>query len=140
MEKLVFIEKSIMPNDDLIIAVMKNSYSLYVEIFYYLKTKSSNIHTEWKYYGKKNGWLLKHFDDKRNIFFLVIFEEFFKVSFTFGDKVVSEILGSDNVSNSVKKCFENSKKYIEGTTILYEVKSKSDVDNVNQLIRFKMDK
>jgi len=70
----------------------------------------------------------------------VIFEEFFKVSFTFGDKVVSEILGSDNVSNSVKKCFENSKKYIEGTTILYEVKSKSDVDNVNQLIRFKMDK
>ena len=140
MEKLVFIEKSIMPNDDLIIAVMKNSYSLYVEILDYFKSMSTNTHTEWKYYGKKNGWLLKHFDDKRNIFFLVIYEGYFKVSFTFEDKIVSEILDSDNVSNSVKKCFENSKKYIEGTTILYEVKSKSDVDNVNQLIRFKMDK
>jgi hypothetical protein len=140
MEKLVFIEKSIMPNDDLIITVMKNSYPLYGEIFDYFKTKSSNIHTEWKYYGKKNGWLLKHFDDKRNIFFLVIYEGYFKISFTFGDKVVREILDSDSVSNSVKVSFENAKKYVEGTTILYEVKSKSDVDNVKQLIRFKMDK
>lgn len=140
MEKLVLVEKNTIPNDPLIMSIMKDSYPFYEQIFSYFKSRIPNSHTEWKYYGKKNGWLLKHIDENRNMFFLVIYEDYFKISFTFKDKTVSDILTSDKVSNNVKSCFDNAKKYVEGTTILFTVKSKSDVDDAIQLINYKMAK
>lgn len=82
MEKLVFIEKNTIPNDTLIMQVIKNSSTFYIEILNYFKSMSPNSHTQWKYYGKKNGWLLKHLDENRNIFFLAVYEGYFKISFT----------------------------------------------------------
>lgn len=138
MEELVFVEKDLIPNERMLISVLKDSYTHYFKIFEALNSLSTNIHTEWKYYGKKIGWLLKHLDSNRNIFFLAVNEGSFKLSFTFGEKVVSSILSSDDVSTNVKELLKNSKKHVEGTTIIIPVGSESDVEDVISLLKFKM--
>lgn len=64
MEELVFVEKDAIPNENVIIAALRESYPLYRMIHEKIEVKRPNIQTEWKYYGKKNGWLLKHLDAK----------------------------------------------------------------------------
>ncbi|MBS3990683.1 MAG: DUF3788 family protein [Erysipelothrix sp.] len=138
MEEIVFIEKDLIPNDKMLIEALKDSYTRYVKILENLNSMSPNIHTEWKYYGKKIGWLLKHLDSNRNIFFLVVNDGSFKLSFTFGEKIVSSILSSADVRDHTKKLLENAKRYAEGTTIIISVDSDSDVEEVIRLLKYKI--
>jgi hypothetical protein len=138
MEELVFVEKDLIPNERMLITALKDSYHHYFRILEILNSLSPNIHTEWKYYGKKIGWLLKHLDSNRNLFFLVVNDGSFKLSFTFGEKVVSSISSSDDVSTNVKELLKNSKKHVEGTTIIIPVGSESDVEDAISLLKFKM--
>ena len=138
MEEIVFIEKDLIPNDKMLIEALKDSHTRYVKILENLNSMSPNIHTEWKYYGKKIGWLLKHLDSNRNIFFLVVNDGSFKLSFTFGEKIVSSILSSADVRDHTKKLLENAKRYAEGTTIIISVDSDSDVEEVIRLLKYKI--
>ncbi len=138
MDKIVFVEKSRIPNEQLFISTLKETFEYYTEIFKQLKQMKPNIWTEWKYYGKKNGWLLKHLDDKRNVFFLVPHEGFFKLSFTFGDKAVCQIIASDTISSHIKELIQAAKKYSEGTPILLTVKSENDVGQAIELVKYKL--
>lgn len=138
MEELVFIEKEIVPNDQMLITALKDSYANYIKILEKLNSMSPNIQTEWKYYGRKIGWLLKHLDSNRNIFFLVVNDGSFKLSLTFGEKVVLSILSSSEVCSDIKKLIECATRYVEGTTILYFVNSESDIENAVMLLKYKI--
>jgi len=63
-------------------------------IIQFIQTEYGEARPEWKHYGKKVGWVLKIFNKKRNVLFVVPCDAFFKVVFTFGDKATDVILAS----------------------------------------------
>lgn len=138
MEKLVFVEKDVLPTDQILIKALQKSYVYYSDVLEQLSNMIPEIRTEWKYYGKKNGWLLKHLDKKRNVFFLVAYEGVFKLSFTFGDKAISEIIASDTINSYVKELVQSSKKYAEGTSFLFAIDSETKVKQAIELIKIKL--
>lgn len=74
---------------------------------------------------------------KKNLFFLVPYEKNFKLSFTFGDKALCQILDSENIIDDIKDLIKNSKKYTEGTSVLLTIQSMKDVSQAIELVKYK---
>jgi hypothetical protein len=85
----------------------------------------------------KNGWVLKTFLKKRNLFFIGIYDGYFRISFVFGDKVVNTIMDS-NVSDVTKKTLSEARKYAEGRGISFEIFDSSHLDDIQKLIKIKI--
>ena len=74
---------------------------------------------------------------KRNLFFLIPYERFFKIVFIFGDKAVQEIEKS-NIADQIKNDIINAKKYMEGRGIAIEVKDGGNLPDIKVLIDIKI--
>jgi len=87
---------------------------------------------EWKYYGVKNGWLLKKYYKKRNLFFISIYNGYFKISFAFGEKAVHAISGSA-ISQELKTQLDPARKYAEGRGLTIKVDDSGYLENLKPL-------
>lgn len=104
-----------------------------------VKEQTDDTEEEWKYYGPKNGWILKKYYKKRNLFFISINDGFFKITFVFGDIAVDQVLVSD-VSDKLKNELTTARKYAEGRALSIEVDDSSSLSEIKELIRIKIKK
>ena len=112
MSEIQFTVKNEPPNEDRIKEILKDKYLILDAIRKFIRESIGETVEEWKYYGVKNGWVLKTFLKKRNLFFIVIYDAYFRISFVFGDKAVDSILES-NVSDECKRSLMEARKYAE---------------------------
>ncbi|MHC4388964.1 MAG: DUF3788 family protein [Planctomycetota bacterium] len=131
-----FSDKERQPTTSDLRKALGQKYSLWTLIRKGFNKKHSGDDLEWKYYGKKNGWLAKNIVKKRNIFFLIPLEGSFRLSFTFGDKAV-EVINKSDLPESIVKLVNKSRKYAEGRVIQLEVKDTSDCQMIELLIDIK---
>ena len=133
----IFKEKEITPTD-MKVEESLNLNFLYLKIIrqFILDTFGKTLE-EWKFYGVKTGWLLKTFFKKRNLFFISIYDGYFKISFTLGEKVVNNILIAD-ISQELKDELANSKKYAEGRVLTIKVNSSQHIEGIKKIIGFKI--
>lgn len=92
---------------------------------------------EWNFPGEKYGWSFRLKDKKRAIIYLVPQDQFFKASFVFGQKAVDIILDSA-IADNIKTELRNAKVYAEGRGIRIEVKDKSCMEDIQELIKIKL--
>ncbi|UCE05769.1 MAG: DUF3788 family protein [bacterium] len=92
---------------------------------------------EWKFYGKKSGWIMKTLRKKRNLFFFVPVKDYFKISFVFGDKAVAAIEQSD-LPEHIKVELRNARKYAECRGIQIEIKSADETEIIRKLVEIKI--
>jgi len=137
MSNNIFIDKSYKPTEQDLSKQLGASYKYWEEIKKSLRDEYGDLVEEWKYYGQKYGWSLKLFYKKRNLFFFTVYEKYFRIGFTFGDKAVSAIEKSDLPKNVIEE-LRNAKKYVEGRGLRIEVKKRSYVDNIVKLVDIKI--
>lgn len=133
-----FSDKKRQPTSSDLKKALGQKYSLWTSIRKYLSNEYAEDDVEWKYYGKKNGWLAKNLVGKRNIVFLIPLEGSLRLSFTFGDKAV-EVINDSDLPESIVKLVNESRKYAEGRVIQLEVKDTADCKVIEQLIDIKCD-
>lgn len=137
MSASIFGDKTTIPTDRTLSEALGDSNRLWRQIKKHLKTEYDELTEEWKFYGQKNGWLLKTLWKKRNLFFLVPLEESFRLSFTFGDKAVAAVEKS-KLPKDLISTLKKARKYAEGRVLQIEVKSSDDVENIQTLVRIKV--
>ncbi|MBU1096708.1 MAG: DUF3788 domain-containing protein [Bacteroidetes bacterium] len=71
------------------------------------------------------------------MFFLNPQENFFNVSFVFGDKAVLAIDQND-FPQTIKNELKEARKYAEGRGLTIKVTSYTDVENILKLVRIKL--
>jgi len=134
----VFLEKGTVPDDKLIKDNLGDSFSYFKEIRVLVKNLVSETNEEWKYYGKKNGWLLKTLYKGRNLFFIRVCYESFEIIFVFGDKAV-EMITNENISQKIKGKLKNARRYAEGKRLRIQVKDERYILDIESLIKIKRD-
>ena len=133
----IFIDKSVKPDNIILSDALKTTYKFWEEILKSLSEEYGKLDIEWKYYGRKTGWLLKLFYKKRNMFFLIPNKRYFTLAFIFGDNAVSEIEKSD-LPESLKNEIRNTQKYAEGRGLRIDVKKHSEIKNIKKLVGIKI--
>ena len=137
MSASIYNEKDVEPNDKMLAYDLAEANDLFNKIKQFIENEFGNITPEWKFYNKKSGWILKIFNKKRNVLFIVPCNKFFRVVFTFGEKATNLIYNSE-LPVFIKEKLFNAKKYKEGRTIQLEVKDEDDLNNILLIIRIKL--
>jgi len=114
--------------------ILKDKYLVLEAIRKFIHENIGETVEDWKYYGEKNGWVLKTYLKKRNLFFIGIYDDYFRIAFVFGDKTFKLIMESP-VSIKTKKTLNEAKKYAEGRAIHFEVRDDQDLEDIETLIR-----
>lgn len=139
MTEKAFHEKNVKPDEVLIREKLNQAYPALQELREVVKSVVGETVEEWKFYGPKNGWILKTFLKKRNLYFIGIYEGFFQITFVFGDRAVSKILESD-IRESLKKELSEARKYAEGRGLSITIKDNSYIEDICKLVQFKIEK
>ena len=132
-----FCDKSIKPTEELVAASLGKTFSHWQAIQKYLLDTYGQTTPEWKFYSPKYGWTFKTFLKKRNLFFITISKNCFRIVFIFGDKAVAAIEKSDLPEELISTLL-NEKKYAEGRGLSLIVKAKKHVELVKKLIEIKI--
>ena len=137
MAASLYDDKLIVPNDKMLVYDLAESKDYFDGICNFIKSEYGNLKPEWKFYNKKSGWILKLFNFKRNVLFIVPCDKYFRTAFTFGDKAADLVFNCE-LPEMIKKDLFEAKKYAEGRTIQIDVKNKSDFENILKLIQIKL--
>ncbi len=137
MSEFIFNDKDIQPTDNLLSERIGKNFKYWSEIQKLVKSNYENTIEEWKFYGKKYGWQLKTLLKKRNLFFLIPSESYFRIIFIFGDKAVEEIKKS-KISEELKNIVVNAKKYAEGRGLSIDIKGKNYISDIKTLLEIKV--
>ncbi len=136
MPSSVFTDKSAEPDADSLAEVLGVTSAFQEALSKQLEAEYGPLMEEWKYYGQKSGWLLKTLRKKRNLFFLVPLQGYFRVVFIFGDKAVSAVEQSD-LPGEIVETLKNARKYAEGRGLSIDVKGPVDLEHVKKLVKIK---
>jgi hypothetical protein len=138
MSDVIFNDKNTQPTDQALAEKLGATFHYWQEIKQYTTELVGDTKDEWKFYGRKYGWQLKTLLKKRNLFFLIPYDSYFKIILIFGDKAVAEIEKS-TISDSLKNEIINAKKYMEGRGIGIDVMDEDLIEDIKQLIKVKVD-
>jgi len=137
MSGSIFKDKTIKPDARAMAKELGKTAGYWEKLRTGLENDFGELNEDWKFYGQKSGWVLKLLQKKRNIFFMTPQKGFFRISFVFGDRAVSEVEKSD-ISESIKESLRIARKYAEGRGLQIEVKTENDVDIVKKLVQIKV--
>ncbi len=107
MDEKAFNIKDVPPDEAMVKNALGTRYTYLEIIREYINTAIGETREEWKFYGQKNGWTLKTFLKKRNLFFIGIYKGYFIIVFVFGERAFNAIMDSD-VSGDLKSELESA--------------------------------
>ncbi|MEN8153113.1 MAG: DUF3788 domain-containing protein [Acidobacteriota bacterium] len=137
MEESIFNNKLVEPDDKMVTKELGETKEYLNRICEFIENEYNDLRPEWKFYGKKCGWVLKLFNNERNVLFIVPCTGHFRIALTFGDKAVNSVMIS-KLPDRIKKEFITARKYIEGRTVQIDIRSEVDLENILQLIKIKL--
>ncbi|MHC4778061.1 MAG: DUF3788 family protein [Planctomycetota bacterium] len=88
---------------------------------------------EWKFY-KSSGWILKVFDRKKALFWLVVFEGGMRVNFALREKE-REALSAVKMGATWRDDLQAAKKYPEGYAFRIEVRTKGAYRDAKRIVK-----
>ena len=106
METLLLKNKDIFPTEEVIQKALGKCYAIYRELIDAITGDEYGLTLEWKFYNDGKAWLGKAAHKKKTIFWLSVWEDFFKISFYFTEKTrggVMELTIDDGIKSSFSK-------------------------------------
>lgn len=137
MEEKIFTDKLKLPLEYELKNILGARYKFWIDLIKFVDSNFGTPTTEWKFYGKKSGWVQKLFLKKRNLLFFIPYNKFFRIGMVFGDIAVAEIVKSGLPKEIIEE-IQNTKKYAEGRGLRIDVKDKKNLEIVKKLIQIKV--
>ncbi len=136
MPTSIFDNKEIVPCDEDLEDILKNSFDTFNNLISYLENEYGSLKKEWKFYSKKAGWTLRISSEKRNLTFISPNDGYFIVTVNMGVKV-SEIALDLNISNNTKNLIKQAKAYREGISILIKMRNEEDLGDIKNILNLR---
>jgi len=107
MERPLLNDPGIEPSADIIEAALGSSYSTYAELITIVSGEKYGIEPQWNYYKDGKAWLCKAVFKKKTIFWLSVWDGFFKITFYFTEKNCSAVYDLD-IDRQLAEEFKNN--------------------------------
>lgn len=136
MATSIFDDKGIIPNDDMVSMVLADKNALWDRLKNHVLESYHNTNQSWKYYSKKAGWSLVFKKKDRTFFYFIPCNEYFKISFVFGDNA-AKTAEQSFLPEHIKVAISTAREYVEGKSFFVDVKEESDLKSVMTLMKIK---
>ena len=138
MEDPVLTSKDQFPTDEVVFShIGKAGRRNWEKLFESIHTNHPDFEQQWRYYKDGKSWLMKVVRKSKTIFWVSVVAGSFRVTFYFGDKAEAAILDS-SISDDLKDSFKHGKRYGKVRGITVEIKNKTRLNDVSELIEIKL--
>jgi len=124
------------PEESVIKAALGRNYAVYSDFTKRIKG-SLDISNEWNYYKDGKAWLSKNSYKKKTVFWLSVWEGFFRISFYFSAKTRGGVL-TLALDDSIKESFSSAKAVGKLIPLVVDVKSKEQFKDLIKIISYKI--
>ena len=131
MEKQLLIEREIFPSEEVLKAVLGNVYSVYEALETQLT--QDGITFVWHYYKDSKSWLCKVANKKKTVFWLSVWDGFFKTSFFFLERHLEGIAALAIAENS----YTMEKEWGKMIPFLFNISSQKQFPDLLKMIQYK---
>jgi len=130
-----FDDKSIMPDDLMVSAVLGDASPVWDELRTYVGDNYPSITGEWKHYGKAAGWSYKLISKKRNLLFFVPGTDCFRLRIVLGEKASACAEADSELPNEIKDTICTATPYTEGRSIDIDVNRREQLEAIKRLLK-----
>ncbi len=129
MSERPFLDKSTKPTEQTIQAALGNAHTYYEKII----SLAGSYSQDWTF-TKSSGWMLKLFDRKKALLYLIPLNDEFKISLTLRKDERDAFLSDDELMIMHDK-ISSSKKYSEGFALQFNISNKKEFQSFELFIK-----
>ena len=122
------------PENDVLKKALGKNYARYMEFVDELKNR--NLIVEWNYYNDGKSWLGKVLDKKKNLCWLSVWNNGFRLTFYFTGKTIDGLYELD-IDNEIKDTAANSKPTGKLIPVLFLVANKIKMNDGLKILDYK---
>jgi len=137
METQLLRDPQIYPEKEVLISTLGNSFAACEELMAILSSEYYSFDFQWNYYKDGKAWLCKVCYKKKTVFWLSVWDKFFKTSFFFTEKNLVGVLSLE-IDEQIKDYFNNSKPIGKLIPLVVNIESKEQINDVLTIIRYKI--
>ena len=136
METRLLREKEVFPTEEVLKESLGMSYVVYDELIRLITDSNIGLTVEWRYYNDGKTWLCKVCYKKKTVFWLSVWEQFFKIGFYFTEKSIPDI-AELKIDENIKDDFSSSKSVGKLIPLTIIMTRKEQIGDVLILIEYK---
>ena len=136
MEKPMLNNPDVNPTDEVISGVLGNSYDPYKQLMSAITGEKYLLVPEWHYYNDGKSWLCKVTFKKKTVFWLSVWDGFFKTGFYFTMKNSPGIDGLD-IDMSIKDNFFSNKAIGKLVPLSINITTTGQINDVLKIVEYK---
>jgi hypothetical protein len=133
MEVQLLSEQEIFPSKELLKNVLGKVYEVLEDLEIQLSQEEFVMTFDWHYYKDSKGWLSKVCYKKKTIFWLSVWEGFFKASFFFLERHLEGIAALNIDENS----FVIEKEWGKMIPLIFKINNQKQLSDLLKMIKFK---
>ena len=124
------------PSDEILKGVLKGSYSAYEETIKTITGPEYGLMPQWNYYKDGKAWLCKVCYKKKTVFWLSVWEGYFKTAFYFVERYCP---GIDKlvIDESIKEDFKTKKPFGTMFPLVIKISKKDQIKDLLKVIEYK---
>ena len=128
-------EEYILPTNEVIAKVLGESNAAY-EVFTSKLTNDLGLNLEWIYYKDQGSWLCKVLHKKKNLFWISVWDNFFRTTFFFTERHLEGFATLD-ISENIKDDLCASKPIGKLIPLMLSITQKEQIADLLKIIEFK---
>jgi hypothetical protein len=137
MEKPLLNDPENYPDEKVLETVLKTSYTAYQTLLKQITGESYGFINQWRYYRDGGAWLCKVVHKKKTVFWLSVWDGFFKTTFYFTEKNGAGIATLD-VKQELKDKFEQHRLIGKLKPLTIFIHSEDQLNDLLVLAEYKM--
>jgi hypothetical protein len=137
MESIVLKDPAFYSDKPVLQKALAGSYPAYEELIKLITENEYGLVPEWKYYNDGKAWLCKVVHKKKTIFWLSVWEGYFKAGFYFTEKSGAAILSLD-IDPEIKRNFTNAKPIGRLIPLALIIKESNQLKDLLIVVTYKM--
>jgi hypothetical protein len=136
MEKPILNDPNTPPTADVLEQTLDESYPVFRELMKTITGPEYGLVADWNYYKDGKTWLCKVSYKKKTVFWLSVWDHFFKTGFYFTEKTGPGISTLD-IDEKIKENFSHSKNVGKLIPLAISVTQKAQIKDIITIIGYK---
>jgi hypothetical protein len=133
MKEMLLREQGIYPSKEVLKEVLGEVYKVLEDLEIQLTLPEFTLSFDWTYYKDSKAWLCKVAHKKKTIFWLSVWEGYFRTSFFFLERHLEGIAALEIDENS----FTMEKEWGKMIPLIFNINSKKQLPDLLKIIEFK---
>jgi len=136
METLLLRDQNVKPDKEVLANALGKSYGVFEELMEIITDTKYGLDPQWNFYKDGKAWFCKVCFKKKTVFWLSVWENFFKTAFYFTEKTGSGIKELD-INESIKKNFACMKHIGKLIPLVINMERKEQIKDLIRIIEYK---